>query len=448
MRLYSEMMPLANASPPSSLVDPLGRKARQLARVVAEGGGRALLVGGYVRDSLLGQTPKDADIEVYGLEAPALRALLQRLGRVDCVGESFRVYKLVWHERGERFELDVSLPRRDRKTGQGHRGFEVEGDPFASFEEAARRRDFTVNAILRDPLSDEIIDPFGGQADLEAGILRVVDAAHFGEDSLRVLRACQFAARFELTVEAQTAALCRTIDLHDLPRERVWGEWEKLLLKAARPSIGLRAAWELGVLDQLFPYLQTAMQRRGELLLQTLDGAAAERWELDGPRQSTLMLAALGAFLGLRSRSGHGTQRLLDDLGVHTQSGYDVRLNTLRLVGERKRAIDWFRRCDTLLDRDLRRLSARVEPRLIYHLTRARGALDAAAWFRARMEELEVFDGPPAPLLMGRHLLEMGLKPGPQIGRIVQTVYVAQLDGEVSTLEEARARAAEVAQNL
>ncbi len=230
-------------------------KSQEIAHTVRERGGRALLVGGFVRDELLGLHPKDADIEVYGLEAEVLRGLLKRFGRVDCVGESFRVYKLAWWSKDERFELDISLPRRDKKVGAGHKGFEVEGDPHATIEDAARRRDFTVNAILKDPLTGEILDPFGGRADLENKVLRVVDAAHFAEDSLRVLRAVQFAARFQMQMEPHSIEICRAIDLSDLPRERIWGEWEKLLLKAPRPSRGLLLARELGVLQKLFPYL-------------------------------------------------------------------------------------------------------------------------------------------------------------------------------------------------
>jgi len=420
---------------------PLFVKARLVAAAAREQGGRALLVGGYVRDELLGLQPKDADLEVYRIEAGALRQLLGRFGRVDCVGESFRVYKLVWYARDEagekqRYELDVSLPRRDRKVGEGHRGFEVEGDPNATVEEAARRRDFTLNAILRDPLTDEIIDPYGGRADLNARVLRAVDAKHFGEDSLRVLRACQFAARFAMTVEPQTVALCRTIDLGDLPRERIWGEWEKLLLKAPTPSAGLLVAQQLGVLRQLFPELETAVVRREELLLPALDRAAQEKSTLDYARQATLMLATLGSFLGWR-----GTRGLLESLGIFTMEGYDVRRQTIAIAGERKRVREWFLRRDSITDRDLRFLSARVEPRLVYHLARARGDFEAAEWFIGRMRALDVEYGPPPPLLMGRHLLDMGLKPGPQIGEITRAVYMMQLSGEVTTLEEAMAAA-------
>src|SRR5207245_5255470 len=136
-----------------------------------------------------------------------------------------------------------------------HRGFVVAGDPDMSIEEAARRRDFTVNAISRDPLTGEHFDPFGGREDLERRRLRMVDARTFADDSLRVLRAVQFAARFEFALDEATATLCRTIPLDDLPSERVWGEIEKLLLQARRPSIGFELAMQLGVIDKLFPEL-------------------------------------------------------------------------------------------------------------------------------------------------------------------------------------------------
>ena len=192
---------------------------------------------------------KDWDLEVYGVEATRLRELLDQFGIVNVVGEAFTVYKLGQH-------LDVSLPRRERKSGRGHRGFVIEGDPSMNVTAATERRDFTVNAILKDPLTGEILDPFAGRVDIERGILRAVSNQTFSEDSLRVLRAAQFAARFEFRVEPGTAELCRQIDLSDLPAERVWGEIEKLLLRARQPSIGLGWLQALGVLDQLFPEIK------------------------------------------------------------------------------------------------------------------------------------------------------------------------------------------------
>src|SRR5882724_1879637 len=154
------------------------------------------------------------DLEVFGLAGDRVRALLEAFGRVEAVGESFQVYKIG--------DIDVSLPRRDSKAGRGHRGFVVTGDPDMSIAEAARRRDFTINALSWDPLSGEYFDPCDGRADLERRLLRVVDPQTFGDDSLRVLRGVQFAARFALTLEETTAALCRQIPLDDLPPERVW----------------------------------------------------------------------------------------------------------------------------------------------------------------------------------------------------------------------------------
>ena len=178
-----------------------------------------------------------------------MRELLGRIGRVNVVGEAFTVYKLG-------HDLDVSLPRRERKTGRGHRGFYIEGDPAMPFEEAAHRRDFTVNAILEDPLNGDLIDPFDGRDDLERKLLRAVSPDTFVEDSLRVLRAAQFAARFEFDVEEKTIELCRSIDLTDLPAERIWGELEKILLAAARPSLGFEWLDRLGVTPQLFPEVE------------------------------------------------------------------------------------------------------------------------------------------------------------------------------------------------
>src|SRR5262249_15652488 len=147
---------------------------------------------------------------------------------------------------------DISIPRRERKSGRGHRGFVIKGDPSMTIEEAARRRDFTINAILQDPLRLEILDPFKGRQDIERRTLRAVSRDTFGEDSLRVLRAAQFAARFEFEIEPETVALCREIDVSDLPAERIWGEMEKLLLRARNPSIGLQSLRELGLLEKLF----------------------------------------------------------------------------------------------------------------------------------------------------------------------------------------------------
>jgi tRNA nucleotidyltransferase (CCA-adding enzyme) len=447
-------------------------KIIKLARAVREAGGRALLVGGCVRDRLLGRRVKDWDVEVYGVEPKALRALLDSLGTVNVVGEAFAVYKLG-------HDLDVSVPRRERKSGRGHRAFVIDGDPHLSFEEAARRRDFTVNAILEDPLTGELIDPFGGRADLENRSLRAVSRETFAEDSLRVLRAAQFAARFEFVVAPETIELCRSIDLSDLPPERVWGELEKILLHAPRPSVGFRWLAELGATQRLFPEIHALVgvpqekdwHPEGEVDTHTwltLDRARELVDDLDYPRRVVVMLAALCHDFGkpsttefvegrIRSR-GHDrageqpTLDFLDRLKIHTLGGYDVRAQVVALVAEHLKPGEFYYKREQIGDGAFRRLARRCELELLYRVARAdtlgRNAewvprekwFDAAPqeWFIARARELMVTERPPARILMGRHLLEMGLQPSPLVGRITDAVYEMQLDSRVTTLEEAK----------
>ena len=248
-----------------------------------------------MRDELAGRQPKDLDLEVFGVESARLRALLEPLGRVDTVGESFAVHKVEG--------IDVSLPRRESKTGRGHKGFTVEGDPALSVEEAARRRDFTVNAISRDPLTGEIVDPFEGRRDLADRRLRVVHRRTFGDDSLRVLRALQFVARFNLTVDEETRVLLRSIPLDDLPSERVWGEVEKLLLIADKPSRGLDLALDLGVVERLWPEMMPLVgcpqdpewHPEGDVWVHTLMVVDEARSRIDGLARGPAAAMMLGA---------------------------------------------------------------------------------------------------------------------------------------------------------
>lgn len=447
-------------------------KILNLARTVGEGGGRALLVGGCVRDVLMGHQPKDWDLEVYGIEPTALRELLDRFGPVNVVGEAFTVYRL-----GK--DLDVSIPRRERKAGRGHRAFVIEGDPSMTIEEATRRRDFTINAILQDPLSGEIIDPFDGRSDLSSGVLRAVAPETFPEDSLRVLRAAQFAARFEFQIHPETVELCRTMDLSDLPSERVWGEMEKLLLLALRPSIGLERLHAMGALDQLFPEIKNLIEvpqdpewhPEGDVFVHTclvVDRAHELIDDLPYPRQVTVMLAALAhdfgkpsttEFLEGRWRSrGHEeagvlpTEEFLNHLNLHSLAGYNVRAQVVALVRDHLKPGEFYKKRDEVGDGAFRRLARKCELDLLYRVAKAdslgRNAEDvprekwytaeAQDWFIQRARELDVEHQPPAPLLLGRHLIELGLEPGPRMGEITRAVYEMQLDGRVRTVNDAR----------
>jgi tRNA nucleotidyltransferase (CCA-adding enzyme) len=439
----------------------------EIARAVQAEGGRALVVGGWVRDQLMGRASKDVDLEVYRLEGGRLRDVLARFGPVNVVGESFTVYKVAG--------VDVALPRRESKVGRGHRGFEVTGDPHMTVEEAARRRDFTINAIAWDPLTGEYVDPFQGRSDLSAGILRAVDLRTFGDDSLRVLRAVQFAARFGFSVDPGTFDICRRLRLDDLPAERVWGEIEKLILQAARPSVGFDLARQMSVIERLFPEVHALIgcqqeprwHPEGDVWTHTLmviDQAAQRLEDLDHPRQVALMLGAvchdLGkpattAFLDGRIRSIDHEQAgvapassLLDRLNVHSMGGFDVRREVLGMVAHHLKPLAFFRADPRAGDGAFRRLALKVDLELLARLALSdclgrTGDFDCGGiqWFLDRARALGVEHQAPEPLVKGRHLLAMGLSPGPRIGEILRQLYEQQLDGVITSLEDGLAAA-------
>jgi tRNA nucleotidyltransferase (CCA-adding enzyme) len=444
-------------------------RAHDIARAVRSAGGRALIVGGWVRDRIMAgeddlkNVSKDIDIEVFGLPADRLKTLLESLGRVESVGESFQVFKAG--------DIDVSLPRRESKSGRGHRGFEVAGDPAMSVEDAARRRDFTINAILWDPLTEEYLDPFDGRRDIAKRVLRVVDSGTFSDDSLRALRAVQFAARFEFSLDDEARRLCRDVPLDDLPAERVWGEVEKLLL-ARHPSVGLALALDLDIVARLFPELKALdgcpqepeWHPEGDVwvhTLQVVDQARTRIDDLSRPQQLAMMLGAVCHDLGKPATTKFSDGRirsldheeqgvapallLLDRLNVHSIDGYDVRAQVVGLTAQHLKPGAWYKVRDEVGDGAFRRLAAKVDLELLARLAksdclgREPGRFDCSAmdWFLDRARQLGVEHKPPGPILLGRHLLELGMKPGPRVGEILKVVYEQQMDGTVTTLEQA-----------
>lgn len=422
----------------------------RLCREIRASGGRALLVGGWVRDYLRGRETADYDVEVYGIEAARLLELLRSIGSVNTVGEAFTVYKVRLRDEARRFVVDVSLPRRESKVGRGHKGFIVNGDPWMSYGEAARRRDFTINAMMYDPLAEEYIDPYDGRADLERRLIRVVDPRTFVEDSLRVLRAMQFASRFEFEIESGTIELCRSIDLTDLPAERIRAEVEKWLLQSDRPSIGLVAARSLGIIDRMWPELRGLIGCPTDSkpdcfsdTARTLDEARKLIDDLPGPKALTVMLAALCREMD-KSVSGSEPARtagFLERLKIFTQDGYDVRAQVLALVGHGSTPGALYE-SQPVPDGAFRRLALEVEPGLLHRLDLAarlgRGeSAEPSHWFIERVRRLGVEVAAPSPLLLGRHVLDLGIKPGPRVGEITRAVYELQLDGEIETLDQA-----------
>ena len=443
-------------TPPAAADFPLTPELVRLARAVGQEGGRPVLVGGWVRDCLLGiPHSKDFDLEVFGMEPERLKGVLTRFGPVHTVGRHFGVLKLNTKDG----EYDVSVPRRESKTGKGHRGFWVTPDPAMTFEQAAARRDFTINAMGYSLLDQAFLDPFRGYEDLRAGLLRHVGPA-FGEDPLRVLRAMQFAGRFRLSIVPETIAICRQQNLTELARERLWEEFRKLLLRAERPSVGLAYAPELGVLT-LFPELERleALPADGSGVtpwlrtLAVVDRAATPQGRGGAAEHAHLVLrlAALSHELG-RTQPGLGAapyDAALAEAGAaptekwltRLTSELDVRRRTPPLVRNLAQVAALYACRGNLPPGALPRLALKVPIAEIARLAAAREAVlsgsDAApqaAWLREAAAREGVWEKPLSPLLKGRHLLELGLTPGPHLGELIDEAYQLQLDGRLTTL--------------
>ena len=447
------MKAISSKSPQDSLAGALPRIVLALARKVRQEGGRALVVGGFARDRLLGIESKDVDVEVYGVPFEKLKAILESLGKVDLVGESFAVFKLA--------DIDISIPRRDNKVGKGHKGFAVSVDAEMSFAAAASRRDFTINALAFDPLTGEVLDEHGGLSDLKKKVLRAVDPATFGEDPLRVLRAAQLAARFDFEIEAKTKKLCQKIDLKELSSARIGEEWKKLLLKSEKPSRGLELAVELKIIEKLHPELAalTATPQgekwhpEGTVWEHTklaVDFAAGivRRDKLSEAEAQVLLFAALCHDMGkpLTTTVENGRIRSKG----HDRLGADIAGKFLRNLNIPRQAIakilplireHQFFRLPEFTDRAVRRLSVRLTPAAIQELVwlmeadlKARGEksreLHEGEQILAKAKKLKVKVQPPRPLVSGADLIKMGYKEGPKLGKTLRGLYEAQLDGE------------------
>lgn len=224
--------------------------ALKLAEEIDKKGGNAYYVGGFVRDSVLGKESKDIDIEIHGITNDTLIEILDSLGHRMIIGESFGVYAL------KGYSIDIAFPRKERQTGNKHTDFEISLDPFIGTYKACMRRDFTINSMMKNVLTGEIIDHFGGLEDLKQGIIRHTNVETFKEDPLRVLRGCQFASRFGFKIHDDTIKLCSELDLSTLSKERVFAELQKALLKSDKPSVFFEYLREMNQLKTFFPELE------------------------------------------------------------------------------------------------------------------------------------------------------------------------------------------------
>ena len=442
----------------SAVKPDLMEAVRKVSGLVREAGGRAFMVGGAVRDLLLGgESVKDVDIEVFGVEPDRLQRILGQAFSFDPCGVSFGVLKL------HHFDIDVSLPRRESKRGIGHKGFLIDSDPNLSVPEAASRRDFTVNAMYYDPIEEVFEDPYGGRDDLESRVLRHV-SAKFVEDPLRVLRGMQFIARFGLRPAAETVALCRTVTMEDLPPERLFEEWGKLLKKGRQIGCGLAFLRDTGWV-KYFPELHRLIGCRqdpkwhpeGDVWNHTclcLD-AFARRRTGDPDEDLIVGLAVLCHDFGKPSTTrwlrGH-----LRSLG-HDEAGVKPTLSFLRRLTNEERILRevpplvqchmqpfslWRAHAGDSAVRSLAMKVVRIDRLLRVARADDEGRPPEKAggtscgedleWLAAAAERLRVAAAAPKPILQGRDLMAMGYSPSPQFGKWLKACFEAQLDGAFS----------------
>jgi tRNA nucleotidyltransferase (CCA-adding enzyme) len=446
-----------------------------LDRIVRElrvAGYRAVVVGGAVRDALLGGQPKDFDIEVYGVAYDQLAGILARHGRIDLVGKSFGVVKLTAGDH----DYDFTVPRRDSKLGLGHRGFQTTFDNNILPRDAASRRDFTINAMAYDPVTDELLDFFGGADDLKNGVLRATSEA-FAEDPLRVLRGMQFACRFDLTLDPETAAMCQTIidQYGTIARERIADEFMKWALKSSRPGRIAEylktSGWEVH-----FPEIgrlagvpqDPGWHPEGDVGTHTMlvvDAAAriAAREKLEGDDRAVLIFAALSHDFAkatttmLREREG----KMRWTSWGHEADGGPMARGFLERIGIKSAIVDRVVRMvenhlasssigREVTPRAVRRLAMRLAPATIADLVRLieadysgrpplpTGLPEGAMRIREMAEAQAVHHGPQAPLILGRHVMPyFEDQPGKHIGEVTAAAYEAQADGAFSNHEEA-----------
>ena len=390
-------------------------------------GGRAFLVGGWVRDALLGKSCRDYDVEVYDMAQDALVPILSKYGRTNLVGKAFGVIHLAM----KGLSLDFSFPRTESKVGYGHRGFVVHTDEKLSFKEAALRRDFTINAMGMELPELTLCDPYGGIDDLKSHTLRHVGPA-FAEDSLRILRGVQFASRFGCTLAPSTVELCRTLSLDDLSVERLFEEFKKWLLKPGKPSLGLKAFLDIK-LDEYFPEIRP-YKDSWETLGIILDNMVPLRDTLSEAQAMEF------AFAALLCASQETSLKFLERITNET--------HLLKIVPPFLTA---YQELDTAIVNDapaLRRLAVKLgglkllgmlvkcTPREFYAGSTADGECFADNLWKAA-SELDLIEEAPQPYLTGKMLMDLGVKPGKQMGEVIKASFELQLDGEIKNAEEA-----------
>lgn len=449
--------------PKLKLDDTLQPTINNLCSLIDKNNGTAYIVGGTVRDFLLGEsTFKDVDIEVFDIPFSTLEKLIENEGYlVDPVGKSFLILKL------KNYPIDISVPRTEQNTGVGHRDFKVQECTGISVKAAASRRDFTINSIMYNVLTEEYIDCFNGIEHLREGILVPV-SDHFVEDNLRPLRAMQFQARFGWNkISNKLVHYAQKMSPVNLPKERLYEEWVKLLVKGKKPSEGLRLLKAIGWL-KFFPELQ-AMDLTEQ----------SSKWHEEGNvfEHTCLVLdkfARIDWFEDPQDKALVGFACLCHDLGKPVCTEYDPATDKLTSIGHHKAGegptrtfMERLTNQTTVIDEIVSLVYNHMRPREIYQnrsikaLRRLSVELNSTIekllllckcdelgricresppdlefyqWIRSKALEMQIEQSKPQPLVMGRDLIsKFGLKPGPNFKPLLDLAYDKQIEDETLT---------------
>ncbi len=419
---------------------------------------RAIIVGGSVRDFFLQHSAKDIDVEVYGIDSlESLEKILSEFGIVNIVGKSFGVLKL----KVEDIEFDFSLPRVEKKVGVGHKGFEVEVDAKLTYKEAFRRRDFTINAIGYDIKNKKFIDEYDGIADIKRKILREVDANTFIEDSLRVYRAIQFVARFEFSLSDSLEKLCidivKTKQLEELPKERVFEEFKKLLLKADKPSLGFYLMKDLGILQSYFPELYDLIGLEQDMIFHPEgDVFTHTMLSIDALKEKDLVLKLavlchdMGKISCTKVIDGRIRSRGHEEVGVQIAEGFLKRLTDDKKLIQKVLVLVRYHFAPTAFYKGgaksgaIRRLATKVNIEELVKVAKADflGRGDdtkdyiAGEWLLKKAKSLNVKNKPIKALVRGKDLIELGLQPSPEFKKILDKLYEIQIERGIESKEE------------
>ena len=373
---------------------------------------KILLVGGYVRDYLLNIPSKDIDIELFNLSSyKILEEILQEFGEVNSVGKSFGVCKLKYGQ----LDLDFSLPRKDSKHSKGHKGFEISVDSSLDYKSAASRRDFTMNSIGYDVKAKKLLDPFGGVNDLHNSLIKAVDLEKLGQDPLRVLRAVQFSARFKFKLDEALFILCAKMIndkvLDELPKERIFSELAKLLLKSSHPSTGLYLAQELQIKEYFGEYL----------CLDEIDYLAKHKTK-DDKKNIIIFLALLYSKESLKQ-----IEKITNEVKL---------IKEVTLLIQQKELFTFTSKSDY----ELYLLATKIDIELLLNYLNATylgTKQKELQTLKKRALKLNILNSRASALLQGRDIIRLGLSPSNKFKEILEDAYTMQIKGLFNSKDDA-----------